>query len=114
MALQLTINDVITKAIHKEIESQNLYSDLSQKMIDPSAKDAFMTLFHEEQRHQRILEQYLRGEIKDGTEAGDRVVDYKLAEHLDQPEPTPGMELKHKQKIEFLYTEVAFPQTDGG
>ena len=23
-------------------------------------------------------------------------------------------ELDHKQKVEFLYTEVAFPQTDGG
>ena len=23
-------------------------------------------------------------------------------------------ELEHKQKVEFLYTEVAFPQTDGG
>jgi len=23
-------------------------------------------------------------------------------------------ELEHKQKMEFLYSEVAFPQTDGG
>lgn len=23
-------------------------------------------------------------------------------------------ELRHKQKVEFIYTEVAFPQTDGG
>ncbi len=25
-----------------------------------------------------------------------------------------AQELKHKQRVEFLYTEVAFPQTDGG
>ncbi|GAG30212.1 unnamed protein product [marine sediment metagenome] len=25
-----------------------------------------------------------------------------------------SQELEHKQKAEFLYTEVAFPQTDGG
>ena len=25
-----------------------------------------------------------------------------------------AQELEHKQRVEFLYTEVAFPQTDGG
>ncbi len=25
-----------------------------------------------------------------------------------------SQELEHKHKVEFLYTEVAFPQTDGG
>ena len=25
-----------------------------------------------------------------------------------------AQELGHKQRVEFLYTEVAFPQTDGG
>ena len=153
---QLTISDVLDKAIQKEIESQRLYDDLSQKMIDKAAKDAFISLFREEQRHQSILEQYQRGEIKDGVLGREQVIDYKIAEHLDQPEVTPDMELKevfllaanrekashefylglaevhppgqarklleelalqelrHKQKVEFLYTEVAFPQTDGG
>ncbi len=84
------------------------------------------------------------------------VVDYKIAERLDQPEISPNMtlreifllaanrermshefyvslaevhpagevkkllkrlatqELQHKQRVELLYTQVAFPQTDGG
>ncbi|GAI40314.1 unnamed protein product, partial [marine sediment metagenome] len=25
-----------------------------------------------------------------------------------------AQELEHKQRVEFLYTEVAFPQTNGG
>jgi rubrerythrin len=29
-------------------------------------------------------------------------------------EQLASQELEHKQKVEFLYTEVAFPQTDGG
>ena len=83
-------------------------------------------------------------------------MDYKIAEHLDQPQISPDIKLKdvfllaanrekashefylslaqihpagevkrlieelaaqeleHKQQVEFLYTEVAFPQTDGG
>ena len=28
--------------------------------------------------------------------------------------PLAAEELGHKQQLEFLYTEVAFPQTDGG
>jgi len=153
---KLTLNEVLEKAIQKEIESQRLYTELSQKVSEQAAKDAFMSLFREEQRHQSILERYLHGEIKDGALSSGQVIDYKIAEHLDQPEVTPGMkledvfllaanrekashefylslaevhppgqvrrlleelalqELKHKQKVEFMYTEVAFPQTDGG
>jgi rubrerythrin len=156
VAAQLTMDDVLKKAIQKEIESQRLYADLSEKMSDQAARDAFMSLCHEEQRHQSILERYQRGDIKDGALSSGQVIDYRIAEHLDQPEVTPGMklpdvfllaanrerashelylglaeihpagqarrlleelasqELKHKQKVEFLYTEVAFPQTDGG
>ncbi len=29
-------------------------------------------------------------------------------------EELAAQELEHKQRVEFLYTEVAFPQTDGG
>ena len=143
-------------AIHKEIESQRLYSDLSQKMTNDAARDAFRQLSQQEQEHQSILEQYQRGELKVGTLSRQQVIDYKIAEHLDQPEISPDMQLKdvfllaanremhshelylalaglhppgevkrlleklasqeldHKQKVEFLYTEAAFPQTDGG
>jgi rubrerythrin len=156
MIAHLTVRDVLEKAIQKEIESQRLYIDLSQKMSDQTVKEAFMSLSQEEQRHQSILEQYQRGEIKEGTLSSGHVIDYKIAEYLDQPELTPDMEfkdvfllaanrekashefylslaqvhppgrarrlleelasqeLKHKQRVEFLYTEVAFPQTDGG
>ncbi|MBI4283788.1 MAG: ferritin family protein [Chloroflexi bacterium] len=156
MVTSLTVNEVLEKAIQKEIESQNLYTELSQRVVEQPAKDAFMILCREEQRHQSILEQFRRGEIRDGALNGHQIIDYKIAEHLDQPVITAGMKLKdvfllasnrekvshefylslagihpagqvrrllgdlalqelqHKQKVEFLYTEVAFPQTDGG
>ena len=156
MTTQLTLNEVLDKAIQKEIESQLLYSDLGQKMDDQAAKDAFQELGRQEQRHQNLLEKYSRGELKGGMLSRGQVVDYKIAEHLDQAEISPDMklpdvfllaanrekashefylslaeahpageakrlieelasqELEHKQRVEFLYTEVAFPQTDGG
>jgi rubrerythrin len=156
MATQFTLNDILGKAIQKEIGSRLLYINLSQKMKDQVAKDAFQELAQQEQGHQNLLEQYLRGELKGGTLSRGQIVDYKIAEYIDQPEISPDMklkdvfllaanrekvshefylglasihpageakrlleelalqELKHKQKVEFLYSEVAFPQTDGG
>ncbi len=156
MAKRITVKDVLKKAIQKEIESQRLYTNLSQKMTDQAAKDAFEKLSQQEKGHQKLLEQYLRGEIKEGALSSEQVIDYKIAEYLDQPEITFDMKLKdvfllaanrekashefylslagihpvgkvrrllkklasqeleHKQKVEFLYTEVAFPQTAGG
>jgi len=156
MARQFTLNEILEKAIQKEIGSRLLYDNLSQKMKDQVAKDAFQELARQEQVHQNLLEQYQKGELKTGTLSREQAVDYKIAEHLDQPEISPDMQLKdvfllaanremhshelylalaglhspgeakrmfeelasqeleHKQRVEFLYTEVAFPQTDGG
>ena len=156
MAAQLTLENILTEAIEKEIESQQLYQDLGQRMTDEAAKVAFQKLSQEEQEHENLLRKYLRGELQGGALKKEQVLDYKIAEHLEQPELSPGMELKdvfllaanrekashdfylslaeahpagevkvlleqlaaqelkHKQRVEFLYTEVAFPQTDGG
>ncbi|MBI2328167.1 MAG: ferritin family protein [Chloroflexi bacterium] len=156
MATQFTLNEVLERAIQKEIGSRLLYINLSQKMKNQIAKDTFQELARQENWHQNLLEQYQRGELKAGTLSRGQVLDYKIAEHLDQPEISPDMQLKdvfllaanremhshelyqalagihppgemkrlleqlasqeleHKQRVEFLYTEVAFPQTSGG
>ena len=156
MATELTLKGVLEKAIRKEIESQLLYIDFSQAIDDKAAKDAFQELARQEQGHQNLLEQYLRGELRAGALNHEQPIDYKIAERLVQPEVFPDIQLKdifllaanreklshdfylglarihpagkvkrlledlatqelgHKQKVEFLYTETAFPQTDGG
>ncbi len=156
MAAQLTLNEVLDKAIQQEIGSRLLYIDLGQKMENQAAKDAFQELAQQEKEHQNLLEQYQRSELTAGTLSMGQVIDYKIAEHLNQPEISPDMQLKdvfllaanremhsyefylalagihppgemkglleglasqeleHKQRVEFLYTEVAFPQTAGG
>jgi rubrerythrin len=156
MAARLTVQAILEKAIEKEIESQQLYEGLSQKVTKAAARDAFITLKREEQGHEELLRRYLSGGLGEGGLGKEQVLDYKIAEYLEQPEITPGMgladvfleaasrekashefylslarvhpagkvkslleqlaaqELRHKQKVEFLYTEVAFPQTDGG
>ena len=156
MANYLTMKEVFKKAIQKEIDSQRLYRNLSQQMTDEAARETLQELKRQEYGHQQLLEQYLRGELKGGALSIEEVIDYKIAERLDQPEISPDMKLKdvfllaanhekashefylglaqihprgevkklieglaaqeleHKQRMEFLYTEVAFPQTSGG
>jgi rubrerythrin len=153
---KMTLEKVLRKAVQKEIASWLLYNDLSRRMSQEIARDAFKKLAQQEKSHQNRLEQYLRGEVKEGALSGGQAVDYKIAEYLEQPKIYPDMalkdifllaanrekashelylglagihpegevrrlfeelaaqELEHKQRLEFLYTEVAFPQTDGG
>jgi len=156
MVTQFNLNEVLEKAVEKEKASQLLYENLSQRMKNPVAQNAFRELAREEREHQNLLEQYRSGQLKTGTLSREELLDYKIAEHFDQPEISPDMqlkdvfllaanremhsydlytslaaihtlgevkslfeqlashELKHKHRLEFLYTEVAFPQTDGG
>jgi rubrerythrin len=156
MKTRLTLKEVLRIAMSREIEAQNLYTDLSQKIDTEAAKDAFLLLAQQERGHQNLLEQYLRGELQDRVLGQVQVVDYKIVEHFEQSvistdmklqdvfllaanrekishefylgfasihpngpikrllEEIAAQELAHKQTVEFLYTEVAFPQTDGG
>jgi len=86
MATQFTLNQILERAIQKEIESQHLYSELGQRITNDAAKDALRQLSQEEQRHQNILEQYRQGELKAGILSQGQVIDYKIAEHFNQPE----------------------------
>ena len=154
--IDMTLSDVLSKGVQREIESQRLYTDLGQRVKESAARYAFDILVKEEFRHQQILEQYLSGGFKEGALDIRQVVDYRIAEYLQQPEVGPQMalsdifiiaanrekhsnefylslaslhppgdirklleklaseELGHKNKVESLYTQVAFPQTDGG
>jgi predicted CoA-binding protein len=154
--ISMTLEKVLRKAIQKEIASWLLYRDLSRRVTQEAAQEAFKKLAEQEKEHQQLLEQYQRGEIKEGALSQTQVVDYKISEHLEQPRIYPDMDFKdvfllaasrekashelylglaeihppgrvrklltelaaqelgHKQQLELLYTEVAFPQTDGG
>jgi rubrerythrin len=156
MAEVLTLLQVLERAIEKEIAAQRLYMELSEKAKDPAASRALRDVMRQEKGHQSLLEDYLAGKLKTGTLNPGMVVDYKIAETLEEPPAPPAMnlkdvflmaarrekaahelylglaqmhpagevrrtlddlaaqELQHKLRVETLYTEVAFPQTDGG
>ena len=93
MIEQLTIRDILQKAIQKEIEAQNLYHDLSQKMENEASRDLLAQLVKAEAKHEELLQKYQSGEIGEGALKSEQVVDYRIAEHLNQPEISPDMKL---------------------
>lgn len=156
MATRMTVGKILEIAVSREIESQRLYTDLGQRVKEEAAKYAFQELTRQEKGHQELLEKYQRGELMEGALGSRQSVDYKIAEHLEQPamsatmplkdafllaanrekashdfytgfarvhpagrvksllEDLAAQELGHKQRVEQIYSEIAFPQTDGG
>lgn len=150
------LGDYIDIAILREEEAYEFYMNLFTKLNDKAAKDTVKLLAEEEKKHKQFLISYRKGGFGPDTLRMNDPLDYKIAEHLHQPEirkdmPTKDVyliaahrelasynfysaladlhqgselggifrkiaaeELKHKEKVEYLYTNAAYPQTDGG
>ncbi|MBN2297658.1 MAG: ferritin family protein [Deltaproteobacteria bacterium] len=150
------LGDYIDIAIQREEEAHAFYTDLYERVEDKAARDALRLLAQEEKKHKQFLEDYRSGGYGQDALRMNEPVDYKIAEHLEQPDIKEDMaskdvyliaahrelnsynfytgiadlhpdgqlreifrkmaseELKHKEKVEYLYSNVAFPQTDGG
>ena len=152
----ITISDVIDKAIQREEEAYAFYMDLFAQIEDQSAKDTLEWVAAEEKKHKQFLIDYRDGKFGSKALRKTDVVDYHIAEHQNEPEIAKDMrredvfliashrekkshqfymglagmhptgevrdmlvrmaneELKHKEKMEYLYANTAFPQTAGG
>ena len=150
------VSDIIAIAIKREEEAYAFYLDIHAKVADPSLRQTLEFIAGEEKKHKAFLVSYKDGEYgADSLRLAD-VVEYKLAEYLEEPEITKetkredvyliashresrshqfytklanmhdennvkemllkmaNEELKHKEKMEYLYANAAFPQTSGG
>lgn len=148
--------DILGLAITKEQEAFDFYMELTKIVADKQTKDVLVYIAGEEKKHKEFLIGYRDKGIGSAGLKPGTVVDYKIAEHLEAPEPKAGMEqkdvyllaahreknahefylslaavhpdgeaknvllkmaeeeLKHKEKMEYFYTNAAFPQTSGG
>lgn len=147
---------VIDVAIEREEEAKVFYLALRDRVEDAMARDTLEFLAGEEQKHRDFLVAYREGRVAAGGLRMAESVDYKIAEHLAEPETKEVMEskdvylvaahrelasynfymdlaemhpdgevkemllriaseeMKHKEKVEYLYSNTAFPQTAGG
>jgi rubrerythrin len=93
MTENTTLQSVLEIAIKKEIEAQELYLDLSKKVIEQPAINMFLGLSEVEKKHESMLRDYAGGKLQEGALKGDDVIDYKIAEKLEQPPIEPDMSL---------------------
>ena len=150
------VADIIEMAIKREEEAYDFYMDIHSKIIDPGVKDTLEFIAGEEKKHKAFLVNYRDGGFGAKALRMSDVVDYKIAEYLEEPEVNANSkpediylvashrelrshlfytelanmhtegepreillkmaseELKHKEKMEYLYANTAFPQTSGG
>ena len=152
----LKLAEVLDTAIQREEEAYLFYMDILNEIEDKSAREAIEWVANEEKKHKAFLVSYKEGKYGvDSLRLAD-VVEYKLAEYLEEPEISQNSsaeevylvaahregrshqfyselanmhndnklktmlqkmaneELKHKEKMEYLYANTAFPQTSGG
>jgi rubrerythrin len=154
--MEKTFADIIDMAIEREEAAYDFYMDIHHKVQDASVRDTVEFIAKEEIKHKEFLVGYRAGNYGSDSLRMVDVVDYKLAEYLEEPEidrdsssedvyliashrearshlfytELAGMhtdselktmllkmaneELKHKEKMEYLYSNTAFPQTSGG
>ena len=151
-----TVAEILDIAIRREEVAYDFYMDIYHKVEDASVRETAEFIAVEEKKHKAFLVSYRDGKYgADSLRMAD-VVDYKVAEYLDEPEiaktssseevylvaahrearsyqfytelanmhrdselktmllKMANEELKHKEKMEYLYANTAFPQTSGG
>jgi rubrerythrin len=154
--MEKTIADVIDLAIQREEEAYDFYMDIHARVQDASVKDTVEFIAGEEKKHKAFLVEYRGGNYGADALRMSDVVEYRIAEYLEEPEISKDSsseevyliaahresrshqfytelanmhadselktvlikmaneELKHKEKMEYLYANAAFPQTAGG
>lgn len=151
-----TVAEVIETAIQREEEAYAFYTHIHNRVSDESTRQTLEFIAGEEKKHREFLIRYRDGGYGAAALRMNDAVDYKLAEHLEEPPVEEDLssekiyliashrelrsyqfytdlaelhpegelneilrkiaseELKHKEKMEYLYANTAFPQTDGG
>ena len=154
--MEKTVAEILDMAIRREEVAYDFYMDIYEKVEDAIVRETVEFIAREEKKHKAFLVSYKAGKYgADSLRMAD-VVEYKLAEYLEEPEVTQNSsreeiylvaahrearshqfyseladmhgdsklksmlqkmaneELKHKEKMEYLYSNTAFPQTSGG
>ena len=151
-----TVAEILDMAIQREAVAYDFYMDICDRVEDAGVKDTVEFIAGEEKKHKAFLVSYKEGKYGADSLRMSTVVEYKIAEYLEEPEiaqdssredvylvaahrearshqfyteladmhadsdlktmllKMANEELKHKEKMEYLYANAAFPQTSGG
>ena len=154
--MEKRVSDILEIAIKREEDAYDFYMDIHSKVVDAGVQDTLEFIAGEEKKHKAFLVRYRDGDFGGEALRMSDVVEYKIAEYLEEPEVDESSkpedvyllashrelrshyfytelahlhadgdlqemllkmaneELKHKEKMEYLYANTAFGQTSGG
>jgi rubrerythrin len=98
--------EVISDAIQAEIAARNFYEDIGSRIKDAYLKELFEQLAAEEANHERLLSDILDKARMDRSYF-DFEKDFQVAETIDMPEVTEGLNLKDAIGIAMKNEEAA-------
>ena len=109
---------VFQKAAAREAEAYRFYRDVAERTANESVKEIFLELAQQEKGHEELMWKF-KGDATLELKF-QAVPDYKVAETLDDPEPTAEMKpadaialaVKREQKSVELYRGLADTCTD--
>ena len=84
--MEKTIAEILNMAIKREDEAYSFYMDIHQKVQDASVKETVAYIAKEELKHRKFLVGYRAGNYGSDSLRMADVVDYKIAEYLEEPE----------------------------
>lgn len=110
--------NILTFAIRNEIEAQEFYRDVAEKLRDPHLKDLFAGFVEEEKRHQALLENM--SDLDASEFHFDTPPDYHIAEQMGKPEVSDAMKpadaftlaMKREEEAMKLYLFFASAASD--
>jgi len=81
-----TVAEILDMAIQREVVAYDFYMDIYHKVDDASVKDTVEFIAREEKKHKAFLVSYKEGKYGTDSLRMADVVEYKLAEYLEEPE----------------------------
>ena len=109
------LEEVLAIAINREEEAISFYRNLYNRVAEETARDALQFLAGEEKKHKEFLVKYRQGNFTAEALRMSTVVDYRVAEHLEKPDPAANLESKdaylvaaHRELASYhFYTALA-------
>ena len=84
--MEKRVADILEIAIKREEEAYDFYMDILSKVTDASVKGTLEFMAGEEKKHKAFLVSYRDGHFGDKGLRMTDVVDYKIAEYLEEPD----------------------------
>ena len=81
-----TVGDILEMAIKREEAAYDFYMDIHSKVQDATVQDTVQFIAREEKQHKAFLVAYRDGEYGSQALRMTDVVEYKIAEYLEEPE----------------------------